>query len=37
MERKVFEDALKSQVIDMETFDNLNELYNLEIALFIDT
>jgi uncharacterized protein YutE (UPF0331/DUF86 family) len=29
MERKVFEDALKSQVIDMETFDSLNELYNL--------
>lgn len=29
MERKVFEDALKSQVIDMETFENLNELYNL--------
>ncbi|WP_223433042.1 hypothetical protein [Pseudomonas sp. GL-B-26] len=29
MERKVFEDALKSQVIDVETFDSLNELYNL--------
>jgi len=29
MERKVFEDALKSQIIDVETFDSLNELYNL--------
>ncbi|WP_219093938.1 hypothetical protein [Pseudomonas sp. UMAB-40] len=29
MERKVFEDALKFQVIDLETFDSLNELYNL--------
>ncbi|SDB67914.1 hypothetical protein SAMN03159290_06189 [Pseudomonas sp. NFACC13-1] len=29
MERKVFEDALKSQIIDLETFDSLNELYNL--------
>ncbi|EXF94567.1 hypothetical protein HK44_001015 [Pseudomonas fluorescens HK44] len=29
MERKVFEDALKFQVIDLETFDNLNDLYNL--------
>ncbi|WP_065615744.1 hypothetical protein [Pseudomonas moraviensis] len=29
MERKVFEDALKSQVIDVETFDSLNELYSL--------
>lgn len=29
MERKVFEDALRSQVIDVETFENLNELYNL--------
>ena len=28
MERKVFEDALKTQVIDLETFDTLNELYN---------
>lgn len=29
MERKVFDDALKFQVIDLETFDSLNELYNL--------
>jgi len=29
MERKVFEDALKFQVIDLETFDSLNELYDL--------
>jgi len=29
MERKVFEDALKFQVIDLETFDSLNKLYNL--------
>lgn len=29
MERKVFDDALKLQVIDLETFESLNELYNL--------
>ncbi|MGE7965129.1 hypothetical protein ACQKPC_22580 [Pseudomonas sp. NPDC089918] len=29
MERKVFDDALKFQVIDVDTFDSLNELYNL--------
>ncbi|WP_447095740.1 hypothetical protein [Pseudomonas sp. CF10PS3] len=29
MERTVFEDALKSQVIDLETFNLLNDLYNL--------
>jgi hypothetical protein len=29
MERKVFDDALEFQVIDAETFDSLNELYNL--------
>lgn len=29
MERKVFDDALESKVIDTETFDGLNELYNL--------
>jgi hypothetical protein len=29
MERKVFEDALKFKVIDLEAFDSLNELYNL--------
>lgn len=29
MERRVFDDALKFQVIDTATFDGLNELYNL--------
>ena len=29
LERKVFEDALKFKVIDLEAFDSLNELYNL--------
>lgn len=29
IERKIFEDALKLQVIDLETFDHLNDLYNL--------
>ncbi|PWE38411.1 hypothetical protein [Pseudomonas prosekii] len=29
MERKVFDDALGFQVIDAETFDSLNDLYNL--------
>ena len=29
MERKVFKDALEFQVIDLEAFDILNELYNL--------
>lgn len=28
-ERKIFEDALEFKVIDLETFDSLNELYNL--------
>lgn len=29
IERKIFEDAFKFRVIDLEAFDNLNELYNL--------
>ncbi|MDG3820682.1 hypothetical protein L5B88_27155 [Pseudomonas aeruginosa] len=29
MERKIFDDALKFQIIDQETFDNLNSLYSL--------
>ena len=29
MERKIFEDALKFQIIDLNTFNDLNELYNL--------
>lgn len=28
-ERKIFDDAFKFQVIDLETFNSLNELYNL--------
>ncbi|QUE90454.1 hypothetical protein [Pseudomonas sp. SCA2728.1_7] len=29
IERKIFDDALKLQAIDIETFDHLNDLYNL--------